>query len=53
MFFLLDLEKNSSLPEGSVFSRPDVPGSDISYFVDLKWPLYAIRYKGAEFKPVL
>ena len=28
MFFQIDLEKNSSSPEGAVFSRPDVPGSD-------------------------
>ena len=27
MFFQIDLEKNSSSPEGAVFSRPDVPGS--------------------------
>ena len=24
MFFQIDLEKNSSAPEGAVFSRPDV-----------------------------
>ena len=28
MFFQIDLEKNSSSPEGAVFSRPDVPGSE-------------------------
>ena len=27
MFFYIDLERNSSSPEGAAFSRPDVPGS--------------------------
>ena len=27
MFFYFDLEKNSSSPEGALFSRPDIPGS--------------------------
>ena len=28
LIFQFDLEENSSSPEGAVFSRPDVPGSD-------------------------
>ena len=28
MFFLFDLERNSSSPRGAVFYRPDIPGSE-------------------------
>ena len=34
LFFQFELEQNSCSPEGAVFSRPDIPDSDVSFTIN-------------------